>query len=285
MFGLALSGGGIKGFAHIGVLKALHRYGLKPTWISGASAGAIVAALYSIGYSPQDLESLAYSQYKNLIDPNYYGMVKSVIQFAIGNEVTLDGIIKGDKIEELFDTLTGGLSIYEVDIPLAITAVDINNGRTVIFINNKNRIKNKGEIEYKDDVSLAKAMRASMSIPVIFSPKFISGMRLVDGGLTDNLPVYVLKQMGAYKVLGVYLGYSGETRCEVDNIFEIASQSLDIMAYNITRLKSIGADCILKPDVYDIGTTPLNSQKISEYIDRGYGAVKINIDMIKKVFK
>ncbi|HHW70714.1 MAG TPA: patatin-like phospholipase family protein [Clostridiales bacterium] len=285
MFGLALSGGGTKGFAHIGVLKALHKHGLKPARISGASAGAIVAGLYAMGYSPQDLEHLAYSQYKNLIDPNYYGIVKGIVQFAMGKEVTLDGIIKGDKIENLLSSLTRGLYMYEVDIPLAITAVDINNGKTVIFINNKNRVKKKRNIEYRDNVTLAQAMRASIAIPVIFSPQIVSGMRLVDGGLTDNLPVHILKQMGAYKVLGIYLGYSGEARCEVDNIFEIASQSLDIMAYNITRLKSIGADYILRPNVYDIDSTPLSPQKIGEYIKRGYSAVDNNIDMIKKVLK
>ena len=106
MFGLALSGGGIKGFTHIGILQAFHKHRLRPTWISGASAGAVVAALYSIGYSPEALECLAYSSYRQLIDPNYYGIVKGISQFIMGREITLDGIIKGDRIEKLFDDLT-----------------------------------------------------------------------------------------------------------------------------------------------------------------------------------
>lgn len=285
MFGLALSGGGIKGFTHIGILKALHAHGLKPGWISGASAGAVVAALYSIGYMPEELESLAYSSYTGLVDPNYYGFVKGAVQFAMGREVTLDGLIKGNRIEGLIYDLTKGRKMTETNIPLAITAVDVNDGRTIIFVGSKSRMGKRRGVEYRDDVLISSAVRASISIPVIFRPKFIDGTRLVDGGVTDNLPVYILKKMGATKVLGIYLGYSGEERSEVDNIFEIASQTLDIMAYHITRSKSVGADIILRPNISDMSSTPLDRERIGKYIERGYETIDTNIDMIKKALK
>lgn len=285
MFGLALSGGGIKGFTHIGILKALHDHQLKPMWISGASAGAVVAALYSIGYTPDELESLAYSSYRGLIDPNYCGFVKGAMQFAMGREITVDGLIKGDRIENLIYDLTDGKRVNETNIPLAITAVDVNDGRTIIFVSSKNRMGERRGVEYRDDVLISSAVRASISIPVIFRPKFIDGTRLVDGGVTDNLPVYVLKKMGAPSILGIYLGYSGEERSEVDNIFEIASQTLDIMAYHITRSKSIGADIILRPNISDLSSVPLDRERIGEYIARGYETIDESIDMIKKAIK
>lgn len=285
MFGLALSGGGIKGFTHVGILKALHAHGLKPAWISGASAGAVVAALYSVGYSPEELESLAYSSYRGLIDLNYGGFIKGAAQFAMGMEVSLDGIIKGDRIETLIRELTEGKTMRDTNIPLAITAVDINDGRTIIFVSNKHRMGERRGVEYRDEVLISSAVRASISIPVIFRPKFIDGTRLVDGGVTDNLPVYILKQMGATNVLGIYLGYSGEARSEVDNIFEIASQTLSIMAYHITRSKSVGADIILRPNISDLSSGALDRQRIGEYIKRGYETIDSNIDMIKKAIK
>lgn len=282
MFGLALSGGGTKGFAHVGILKGLHAHNLKPMWISGTSAGAVVAALYSVGYMPQELENIAYAHYRGLIDLNYYGFIKSAVQAAMGMEISLDGIIKGDRIELLLRRFLGDKTMRDTDIPLAITSVDINTGKTIIFVSNKHRMGSRKGVEYREEVLISSAVRASISLPVIFKPKFIDKTRLVDGGVTDNLPVYALKKMGAPNVLGSYLGYSGEIRCEVDNVFEIASQTLDIMAYHITRSKSIGADMILKPDIADLSSGPLDRQKIEEYIKRGYQTIDSNIDLIKK---
>ena len=285
MFGLALSGGGIKGFAHIGILKGLKAHGIRPNWISGSSAGAVIAALYAIGYSPNDIEKIAYSSYRGLIDLNYLGFIKGAVQFAIGTEISLDGLIKGNRIETLLEELTDGRTMREVNIPLAITAVDINDGRTIIFVSNRNRMDEVKGVEYREEVKISSAVRASISIPVIFRPKIIDGVRLVDGGVTDNLPVYILRKMGARNVLGIYLGYCGERRAEVDNIFEIASQTLDIMAYHITRSKSAGADIILRPNISDLSSKTLHRGAIDEYIKRGYMAIDDNIDMIKEAIK
>ena len=101
-------------------------------------------------------------------------------------------------------------------------------------------------------MDLYKAIRASIAIPVVFKPIIIDGKRLVDGGVTNNLPIDVLRKMGARRIVGVDLGYNGQLRSDVDNIIEIGSQALDIMAYQITSFKSYGADYILRPgiDVY-----------------------------------
>lgn len=280
-FGLALSGGGLRGVAHIGVLKALEEHKLKPSWISGASAGSIIAGLYAYGYSPKQMEDLALSLNRRYIDPDICGIAYGILQLAVGKEPVTDGIIKGKYLERFFKKLTKGAHIRTVKIPLAISAVDINTAKTIMFVSSKIGLpKDDKHTQYIDDVYLYEAIRASIAIPVIFKPMFIQNMRLVDGGVTENLPTEVLRKMGAKKVLGVDLGYSGQLREGVNNIFEIGSQAIDIMAYQITRLKSGEIDFILRPGIYDVSLSDV--EKIPEIIKRGYEATKENIKMIKK---
>lgn len=280
-FGLALSGGGIRGVAHIGVLKALEEEGLVPSWISGTSAGSIVAGLYAYGYSIQELEDIAIDLQPKYIDLNFLEMAYGFGQWVVGKEPCVDGIVKGKAIEKYLKKLTDGINIRDIKMPLAITAVDINKANTIMFVNKM--AKAQAEVDktiYINDVSLYKAIRASIAIPVVFKPVIIEERRLVDGGVTNNLPIEILKEMGAKKVIGVDLGYSGQLRRDVDNIIEIGSQALDIMAYHITSFKSQGADYIIRPGIYDVAIK--DSKKIIECIDRAYNITKDSIKMIKK---
>jgi NTE family protein len=283
-FGLALSGGGLKGVAHVGVLKALHDYNMYPSFISGASAGAVVAALYACGYSPEEMELLTLmTDGSDFIDPDCIGILKALWQFVRKKENDLDGIIKGNDLEALFDRLFEGRLISEVNIPLGISAVDINNGNTIIFVSNKQGFEDTKNTRYIADINLSEAVRASIAIPVIFKPKKLSGMCLVDGGVADNLPVDVLKKMGVKNILGINLGYAGQPRPEVDNIFEIASQTIDIMAYNITSLKTTDASCIITPNVPSIALYDIDD--IWQGIQSGYESIKENIFLIKRALK
>lgn len=283
-FGLALSGGALRGAAHIGVLKALEEYGYFPSWISGASAGSIVAGLYSIGYTPAEMEAIAVSLKRNIFDLDYSGILLGLASWLLfRKELNIDGVIKGSSIEKLMKELAGNYNIKETKIPLAITSVNINNGQTVIFVSNKKRLKSTKYTQYVDDVTIRSAIRASVAIPVIFKPHMIHGMRLVDGGVSEGLPVSVLKEMGASRVIGVNLGYSGQMKKEIDNIIEIGNQAIDIMSYQITRLRTATADCIINPCIYDVGL--MDIEKIPECIQRGYESVSNNIDLIKKALK
>ncbi|NLJ40393.1 MAG: patatin-like phospholipase family protein [Clostridiales bacterium] len=279
-FGLALSGGGIRGATHIGVLKALEEEGLKPSWIAGTSAGSIVAGLYSYGLSPQEMEDIAIDLRGKYIDLNLSGLALGLGQWLIGKEPSTDGIVKGKAIEKYLKKLTGSVNIKDIHMPLAIPAVDINRAQTVIFINRLPRTPAKeNRTIYINNVCLYKAIRASIAIPVIFKPMILDGRRLVDGGVTDNLPVEILKNMGAERVIGVDLGYNGQLRREVDNLIEIGSQGLDIMAYQITSLKSQGADFIIRPGIYDVAIR--DTEMLIGCIDRGYNVAQENMKRIK----
>ncbi|MGI6372729.1 MAG: patatin-like phospholipase family protein [Caldicoprobacterales bacterium] len=279
-FGLALSGGGIRGVAHIGVLKALEEEGMVPSWIAGTSAGSIVAGLYAYGYSTQELVEIAVDLQPKYIDPNFSGMALGFGQWIMGMEPCVDGLVKGKAIEKYLKKITGGIKMSDIKMPLAITAVDINKADSVIFLNRRIDIPADDDTVYIYDMDLYKAIRASIAIPVVFKPIIIDGKRLVDGGVTNNLPIDVLRKMGARRIVGVDLGYNGQLRSDVDNIIEIGSQALDIMAYQITSFKSYGADYILRPGIYDVAIR--DSRKLMECIDRGYNSAKENIKMIRK---
>ena len=280
-FGLALSGGGLRGMAHIGVLKALWEEGMKPSWISGASAGAIVSGIYVCGYTPQRMDAIARTMDRRILDIDYGGIFKSLVTCPFRKDLPITGFYKGDYVEKLFRDLTGGRMMGEIGFPIAITAVDIQNGQTVVFTDDRSRFSgDEGHTVYRDDAPLYLAIRASIAIPVVFRPRRINGQLLVDGGVTDGMPVTSLRKMGASKVLAVNIGYSGQRRDEVDSIIEIGNQALDIMVGGINAAGGRHADYVLNPQIYDVALRDVS--RIGECIDRGYTAAISHMDEIKK---
>lgn len=285
--GLALSGGGIRGTAHIGVLQALEDNGIYPQLVSGTSVGSIIGALYCSGYRPEEIREIFEIHVKNsenLIDFDleiFFWFIKSVFLKQTGK---VDGFIKGDKIRRLVEeycTKKGCKHVKETILPIAIPAVDINTSQIHMFVSDKKYLEDTNDIKYDDDVELATAVRASISYPVIFKPLIFKGKRLVDGGIRNNLPVSVLKSMGADKVIAVNLGYAGELVKEVDNIFEIAVHSIDVMAYQISKELMKEADYVLQPKVYNISLFEVC--KMQECMEKGYKAVIKAMPEIREV--
>lgn len=285
--GLALSGGGIKGAAHIGVLQALDEAGIEINIISGTSAGSIVAMLYSIGYKPSEIrkmfKSFSGKGKKELLDFDYVGMVKSVFQVLMGKDITLNGLVKGNRIKELLSQYCsekGRNKMCHTIIPLAIPAVDINTAKTKMFVSSRANLPFRPDMEYIQDAALADAVRSSIAFPAIFQPNSDNGSPLCDGGLKDNLPLNMLRYMGADRSIGVMLGYSGQCKDDVDNLLEIAAQSVNILSYQNTKntIKSNRA-FIINPHIYDVKL--LDFDKIEECIERGYEATKNLIPEIK----
>jgi NTE family protein len=162
--GIALSGGGGRGFAHIGVLKVLEKHNISIDYISGTSIGALIGALYSLHPDAKLLEKKALdNDWKDLFSYRFFGMSKS--------------LIKEEKMEEFLNKEFGKLTFKDLKIPLLITAVDLNENREIIF--------SKG--------SLSKAVRASISMPGFFSPIKNKERILIDGGILDPIPTEILK--------------------------------------------------------------------------------------------
>ncbi len=223
--GLALSGGGVKGAVHIGVLQALKEENIKIDYISGASSGSIVASLYAVGYSPYSILNL-FNHYSNKI----VGIdKKSILKSFFNINKGVKCINKYDNLENILKFIyksQGVIDINEVKCNIAISTVDINCGEVVYFLNRNLKGDYKETIESCGNLS--SIVKASCSYPIIFEPKIYKNKLLVDGGLKKNLPVSILKKMGAKKVIAVDL--SNEI-CPMqdNNILNIGFRCLDIL--------------------------------------------------------
>jgi len=171
---LALGGGGARGFAHVGVIKALEAAGIKPDIVTGSSSGAIVAALYAAGLSGVELERMAVDLDQGaLIDFSLFG----------------SGWVRGEALQDYVNDAVGNLPIERLAKRFAVVATDAKSGKMVVF--------NRG------DTGLA--VRASSSVPDLFIPPVIDGVPYLDGGLTNPVPVRVAKSMGADVIIAVDL--------------------------------------------------------------------------------
>lgn len=248
--GLALGGGGLKGFAHIGVLQILQDNRIPVNFISGTSAGSIIAALMAAGISAYQMEKIILGLKKgDYLDYNVSGLLKYLVSLVIpGFKCSLDGIITGNKIERLMYKLTKGKSLDNAGMPIAIIACDIDTGREIVFTNQRIEIESP-EIVIVEHTLLSEAVRASISIPATFVPKHLAGMQMVDGGVKDIVPVMVQKAMGAEYILAVNLGREIYDK-KVVGIPQIAVRTIDIMTYETSDTsQEIFADLVINPAV------------------------------------
>lgn len=195
--GLALSGGGLKGFAHAGALQAMKERGLKPDIISGTSAGAIVAVLYSAGLSPIEIceffEDKSFTNFTALTLP-------------------VSGIFNPTKFREMFaERVLPYKNLEDLPIPVRILATDLDHGRSVVFSTG----------------SIAERVMASCSVPVIFVPQVIDGVNYVDGGVFLNFPVRTIRR-DCKKVIGVNVSPLVAPKYSL-NIMGIANRSYEFL--------------------------------------------------------
>lgn len=181
LIGLALGGGGARGFAHVGVMKALERAGIVPDLIAGASSGAIVAALYAAGRDARALEETALGlEETTLIDFTLFGR----------------GWVRGVALQAFVNRAVGDRRLEQLALPLAVVATRASDGTPTVFTHG--------------DTGLA--VRASASVPNLFIPPVIAGEEYVDGGLTSPVPVAVARAMGADIVIAVDVSWFAYVR-------------------------------------------------------------------------
>jgi len=245
--GLALGAGGARGLAHIGVLKAFQEHRIPIDCIAGSSMGSFIGALYANNNDIHMIEKIAVNlKRKHWLDLS----------------VSKQGLIMGDKAKELVRILTHGKNIEDLPIPLAVVATNIETGERVVF--------RQGPID--------QAVRASISIPGIFVPETLDGKMLVDGGVIDRVPIQVVKEMGADLVIAVDVS-SNHAQMKVESIFDVISQTIDIMEREIFRHQVLIADYLIRPDVGHVATIAFFN--LQEVIDAGYEKAKESIEEIK----
>jgi NTE family protein len=195
--GLALSGGGAKGFAHLGVLQAMEEEGLKPDIISGTSAGALAAVLYADGYPPREI--LDIFQHKDFKDFASFSIPKS-------------GLFKMDKMHAFLKGYLHAQNFEDLKIPIKIVATDIEHGAAVTF----------------DEGELVPVVVASCSYPILFTPTVINGKHYVDGGLFMNFPVSIIREE-CNKVIGVNVSPLTLQKYK-DSLLHVAERSFHYMS-------------------------------------------------------
>lgn len=281
-YGICFSGGGIKGAAHIGAIKALEEENFKFNYISGTSSGSIIATLYAAGYSSDEMLKFfkKYAKKIKYVDPK--NILILLINLFIKRKIVIKGFNEGTIIERLLNKELNKKNIKNIsDIKkeLLIPSIDINTGEINVFISKENRAKYLDNIIYINNVNIGKAVRASCSYPVVFSPCKIDGKQLVDGGLRENVPWKLTKEKGADKVLSIIFDEEKNKKNYCKNILEVASNSLGILCHEISNYDLEGADYLLKIKTEKVQL--LDYKKIDELYLKGYEQTKQKIKEIK----
>lgn len=247
-FGIALSGGGARGIAHIGVLQALEEFGIKPQVVSGTSMGAIVGVFYAAGYSPKEMLKL-------LVDRKFHKMINWHRPFS--------GLIDIGQVEKVMAEIIGKDDFSSLKIPFYCAVTNLNSGLE--------EIKSQGK--------LFQWVVASASIPVVFEPQIIEGQTYVDGGLLNNLPAEAIREK-CQVLIGVHVNHNGPEE-EVKGLKTVAERAFRLgIAQNVEESKKICDFVIEPPEAREFST--FNFNRAGEIYQVGYDTT---VKQIMKLFE
>ena len=281
--GLALSGGGIRGIAHAGVLKALEENNIKIDAIGGTSSGSIIATLYAMGYSPYYIYILFKKYAKDLVNQNSISKVTSIGNFMANKKGNFQGFYTGEEIENGFNNIAlrkGVKKISDIKMPIVIPTVDVQDSKKYI-ITNKIPEKSSPNTEYINNIDIGKAIRASSSFPVVFSPCEYNKHRFLDGGILDNFPTTEVKKQGVDKTITV--NFKADDIDENSNIMDIVMRTIDIMGNKISEENISNSDMVLTIQTDKTGL--LETEKLDEFYKYDYRQKIEQIDKIKEIIK
>lgn len=281
--GIALSGGGIRGIAHAGVLKALEDNNIKIDVIGGTSAGSMIAALYAMGYSPYYIYILFKTYAKNIIGTNTNPIISGVHGYLKNRKKNITGLKDGEEIEKIFNEIAKKRNvekISDIKMPIIIPTVDIMNSKEYVFTNHIPE-KAVDKEQYITDITIGRAVRASSSFPAVFNPCKDEKHAFMDGGTLDNIPVYEVKKQGADKVIAVK--FDSDPVKEDSNLMDIIMKTIDIMGSKISEESLEMSDLILNVYTDKVGLLDIN--KLEVCYKYGYKCVIENLDKIKNMLK
>lgn len=230
--GLALGGGAARGFAHIGVIKALEAQGIKPDLVVGTSAGSVIAALYASGNPGTELNRMALT-----LDE------ASITDWALPFSGKFGGMIKGDALQSTINRLIKNQRIENMPLPLGIVATDLQTGAGILF--------QRGDT--------GQAVRASCSVPGVFQPSVINGREYVDGGLVSPVPVRYAKQMGADFIIAVNISTEPSTQ-DTSGTLGVLLQTTSIMGQSINHFELENAQIVIRPQLGTMKGTDFKSR-------------------------
>ena len=281
--GLALSGGGIRGAVHIGVLKAFEENNIKIDIIGGTSSGSLVAALYAMGYSPIHIYELFKRYGKEITNVGASSIINGVGGYIVNKKFNISGISDGKAIEELYNEFASRKNIFkmsDIKMPIVIPAIDIGDGKEYVFTNRKSKKSNKIYDKYITDIPIGSAVRASSSFPGVFCPYEYKKHIFLDGGTINNIPVDEVFAQGADRVITVK--FEPIKINNQSNVMDIVLRTIDIMGNKIIEDEVKKSDYILEiPTDDEIGF--LDSNQIEKCYEFGYKETINKMEEIKKI--
>lgn len=256
--GLALGGGAAKGIAHIGVIKALEKAGIDIDFISGTSMGALVGGYYAATRDIRGLETLML----NIRKKDIFSL-KNIMKKRSG------AFFRGDNIAEKLKEELGALKIEDCQIPFMAVATNVKNGDEV-------RLKSG---------NLVDAIRASIAVPIIFSPVEIDDKLLMDGGLVNPVPADAAKELGAEFVIAVDVSSrwleEPEEMLNIKDIYSVITQSFSVLEYQLAKnILKESADVVIKPPVFHHGWFEFNDS--ANFVKTGESETELYIGEIRK---
>lgn len=303
--GLVLSGGGAKGAAHIGVIKAIEEAGIPIDYITGTSMGSIMGGLYALGYTPDEMSSIiktmdwsilmsnkveqrSKSRFRKELDNKYILKIpfgkdvmekREIYLNGRGNDEVVDkgfisslpsGFINGNNVLNVLNTLAVGyqdsIDFNALPIPFACVSVDIVGSKEV----------------HHHSGHLPSCIRASMAIPGVFSPVEMDGMVLVDGGFLNNFPVEVCKEMGADIIIGVEITKDiKETVEDSQSLPQVMKQIFRMITNSTTGQNREKVDILIRPDISGFGALSFSTENIDTLLSRGMKAGEKSLPELK----
>jgi NTE family protein len=255
VLGLVLGAGAARGFAHIGVIKALEAQGIRPDLVVGSSAGSVIAALLASGATGNDLNRLAL----NLDEA-------TIADWGLPFAGRFGGLIKGEALQAMVNREVRNKTIEQMNLPLGVVATELQTGKGVLF-----RSGNTGL-----------AVRASCSVPGVFQPASINGKEYVDGGLVAPVPVSYARQMGATVVIAVNIS-SEPLHQDASGTFGVLQQTISIMQNSINQYELKSADIAIQPQLKQMSGSDFKSRNAA--ILAGEVATQEQMALIKEKLK
>ncbi|MET0858612.1 MAG: patatin-like phospholipase family protein [Telluria sp.] len=233
--GLALGGGAARGFAHIGVIKALEAQGIFPDVIVGTSAGSVVGALYAAGNNGFALQKVAMDMDE-----------ASISDWALPLFGKVSGVLKGDALQNYVNKAVHNVPMEKLKIPFGAVATDLNSGQPILF-----QRGNTGQ-----------AVRASSAVPSVFQPVKIGSRSYVDGGLVAPVPVRFAREMGADFIIAVNISTQTDAQATLSSL-EVLMQTFSIMGQRLNHYELKDADIVVSPRLGTMGGGDFNSRNLA----------------------
>lgn len=283
--GIAFSGGGLQGIAHIGAIKALYELGIRPQYVSGTSSGAAMAAIIAMGFEADEMKEVAKKHWKTLAEIDNGLIFRSLAQLILNKKIQKDGIKSGELISgvirEIMDE-KGIKGFEDLPINLSIATVDTLTTDECIFTTKDEHLEND-HIHYITGAPLETAVRASMSFPAIYTTCSYKNYNFIDGGSKDNLPVKVLKDMGVGKVLAIGFNIMNyDPDAGLGGLIKVIWRALDVYSIDGTRESMKMADYAV--EINNENTQLFSMDSVDETIQEGYDAIMAHKEEILKIF-